>query len=407
MGADYPKNSTAARYNYQQSLLPTTNGMVVVRTVYDGSYRVRWGACAKKRSTLALRSEIVFLHGRMDSITHGALGIAVALLIAPPELRKKAALAGLIAAELPDMDVFLFSQGDPLFTLQIHRHFTHALVAIPFLAVLGVILANFLRLLCRRSGVWRGMWLPALAAAATHGFCDTWTSYGTHLLWPFSQRRESWDLISVIDPLLTLPLLAGAIMGWLRGRWLPAASGLAWVGVYLALCFVQQHRAKEAVAAAAALRGHGAERLTVKPSFGNIMVWRGLYVHDGICHVICVRPGITGGVRLLGTSSAPLLDPEHPAPPLDSLPVDSVQANDVRRFQHFSDEWMGVHPQHPGVIGDLRYAKRPDLIDPLWGIALDPAQPGQHVKLVYFRDLSDGTMSQLWQMVLGNGVSAP
>ena len=59
----------------------------------------------------------------MDTITHGALGIAVALLVAPEGLRKKAALAGLIAAELPDTDVFLFSPGDPLFTLQIHRHF--------------------------------------------------------------------------------------------------------------------------------------------------------------------------------------------------------------------------------------------------------------------------------------------
>ncbi len=343
----------------------------------------------------------------MDSVTHGALGIVVALLVAPAEVRRKAALAGLIAASLPDADVFLFSPGDPLFTLQIHRHFTHALVAIPFIAVLGVVLANFLRLVCRRPGVWRGMWLPALAAAGTHGLCDTWTSYGTHLLWPFSERRESWDLISVIDPLLTLPLLAGAIMGWLRGRRLPAVIALTWVCAYLSLCLIQQQRAKEAVIARAAMVGHVAERLTVKPSFGNIMVWRGLYVHDGICEVVCVRPGITDGVSLLGTASAPLLDPENPVPPLSSLPTDSVQANDVRRFQHFSDDWMGVHPEHPGVIGDLRYAKRPDLISPLWGIVLEPAQPAQHVKLIYFRDLSDGTMSQLWQMVVGNWSGQP
>ncbi len=337
----------------------------------------------------------------MDTITHGSLGIAAALLLAPPGLRKKAALAGLIAAELPDADVFLFSPGDPLFTLQMHRHFTHALVAIPFLAVLGVVLANLLRLIFRRARVWRGMWLPALAAAATHGLCDTWTSYGTHLLWPFTDRRESWDLISVIDPLLTLPLFAGAVLGWWRGRRRPAAAGLVWVCAYLSLCLVQQHRAREGVQAWAAQQGHMAERLTVKPSFGNIMVWRGLYVNDGICQVVCVRPGITDGVRVLGTASAELLDPDHPVPPLTALPPDSVQAKDVRRFQHFSDDWLGMHPLHPNVIGDLRYATRPDLINPLWGIALNPEQPSQHVKLTYFRDLDDGAMAQLWQMIAG------
>ena len=337
----------------------------------------------------------------MDTITHGALGIAMALLVAPEGLRKKAALAGLIAAELPDADVFLFSPDDPLFTLQIHRHFTHALVAIPFLAVLGVVLANLLRLACRRAGVWRGMWLPALAAAATHGLCDTWTSYGTHLLWPFSDRRESWDLISVIDPLLTLPLLAGAVLGWWRGRKRPAAAGLAWVCVYLSLCLVQQHRAREGVQAWAAHQGHAVDRLTVKPSFGNIMVWRGLYVREKNCQVVCIRPGITEGARVLGTATAALLDPDHPVPPLTALPPDSLQMNDVRRFQHFSDNWMGLHPQHPNVIGDLRYATRPDLINPLWGITLEREKPSQHVKFSYFRDLSDGAMAQLWHMIAG------
>src|SRR5688500_17064996 len=76
----------------------------------------------------------------MDNLTHGALGIAAALLAAPAGMRKKAALGGLIAAELPDFDVFFFSRSDPLFSLQIHRHFTHSLVMIPVLAVLGVVL---------------------------------------------------------------------------------------------------------------------------------------------------------------------------------------------------------------------------------------------------------------------------
>jgi inner membrane protein len=337
----------------------------------------------------------------MDNITHASLGILAAILTAPAELRKKAALAGLIAAELPDLDSFIFSPGDPLFGLQMHRHFSHALIMIPVLGLLGVLLANGLRKLFRRPAQWRGMWLPAMVAAATHGFCDVWTSYGTHLLWPFTDRRDSWDLISVVDPLMTLPLLVCAILAWKRGRRRPAWAGCAWMVFYLLLCAGQHHRAEMAVREWAAEHHHSPERLTVKPSLANILVWRGLYVHDGICQVVCVRPGLTGGTRVLGTSSAPLLDPDHPAPPLDALPADSVAMSDVRRFRHFSDDWMGRHPDQPNVIGDLRYAMRPDLVSPLWGIEVDPAEPGHHVKLAYFRRADEASWGALWRMITG------
>ncbi len=337
----------------------------------------------------------------MDNITHGALGIVAALLVARTGDRKKAALAGLIAAELPDTDIFIMSPSDPLFALQMHRYFTHSLVMIPVIAVLGVLLANGLRRLFRRQAVWRGMWLPAAAAVATHGFCDTWTSYGTHMLWPFSERRETWDLISVIDPIMTLPLLTFAVMAWRRGSRKTAAYGAAWVAFYLGLCGLQSHRARLAVEQWAHDHGHVPARLTVKPSFANILVWRGLYVHDGLCEVVCVRPGITENTRVLGTDQAPLLDPDHPAPPLDRLPAGSVQAADVRRFQHFSDGWLGVHPDHPDVVGDLRYATRPDLISPLWGIQLDPGNADRHVRLRTFRDVTDQGFGDLWRMITG------
>jgi inner membrane protein len=339
----------------------------------------------------------------MDNLTHGTLGIIAALLTAPPELRRKAALAGFIAAELPDADVFIISPADPLFGLQMHRHFTHSLVMIPFLAVLGVVLANALRRVFRRSAVWRGLWLPAAAAAATHGLCDTWTSYGTHLLWPFTERRESWDLISVIDPLMTLPLAVLAVLAWRRASAVLASCGAVWVCVYLSCCVIQQHRARVAVDAFAAEMGHEARRLTVKPSFGNIMVWRGLYLHGGDCHVVCVRPGLSGGVALLGTVRAPLLEMDKLPPPLDKVPPGSVLAQDIGRFSHFSDGWLGLHPEHPHVIGDLRYATRPDQISPLWGIATDPARTDRHVKFETFRRTGGTSWGALWRMVTGQG----
>jgi inner membrane protein len=106
-------------------------------------------------------------------------------------------------------------------------------------------------------------------------------------------------------------------------------------------------------------------------------------------------------MRILGTSGAMLLDPDRPAPPIDALPPGSVQARDVRRFRQFSGNLMGVHPKHPDVVGDLRYASRPDLIDPLWGIVVNAARADRHVKLAFFRDPGDGSAQWLWRRVLG------
>ena len=62
----------------------------------------------------------------MDNLTHGLLGMAVAVCIAPRESCRQAAWVGFLAGEFPDLDVFLRSVNDPLFGLAMHRHFTHS-----------------------------------------------------------------------------------------------------------------------------------------------------------------------------------------------------------------------------------------------------------------------------------------
>ena len=42
---------------------------------------------------------------------------------------------------------------------------------------------------------------------STHGLLDACTSYGTQLFWPFSNERISWNNISIVDPLFTIPVL--------------------------------------------------------------------------------------------------------------------------------------------------------------------------------------------------------
>ena len=63
---------------------------------------------------------------------------------------------------------------------------------------------------------------------ATHALLDTCTTYGTQLLWPFTDARFAWNTVSVVDPMFTLPVgILVAISVWKR-RALFARCALAW-----------------------------------------------------------------------------------------------------------------------------------------------------------------------------------
>lgn len=329
----------------------------------------------------------------MDNLTHGLLGMAVAVCVVPRESCRQAAVVGFLAGEFPDLDVLLRSESDPLFALEMHRHFTHSLLMAP---VIGAAMA-WLVILWQR---WRqqayarkALILAGVMAALSHGLCDVWTSYGTRWYWPFADTRVAWDLISVIDPLFTVPLLLLVCLAIIRRKRTWAAGALLWAMFYLSCCFLQQQRVRHEALAEALRSGHEPQRLTVKPSFGNIVVWRALYEDRGEAHVMCYRA--TGDLKLLGKSRATLVKPTD----LREIAPGSVLAGDVERFAHFSDDWLGWHPQQPQVLGDLRYAMRPDAVSPLWGIVVDASQPDAHAPFATFRRTRDESWQVLWQMV--------
>ena len=87
------------------------------------------------------------------------------------------------------------------------------------------------------------IWLLCALGYTTHGILDAATSYGTFLLWPFSDERFAFNVISVIDPLFTVPVASLVMVGVLRkdGRW--ARGALGWAVLYLALGAWQHHAA--------------------------------------------------------------------------------------------------------------------------------------------------------------------
>ena len=302
----------------------------------------------------------------MDPVSQGALGAALAQSGGNGRKLTAIGVCGALAGMAPDLDVLIRSSTDPLLFLDYHRQFTHSLLFIPLGAFL---VALPLMWLLRRTLSRAQVYLACLLGFATHGLLDACTSYGTQLLWPFSDLRIAWNLVPVVDPLFTVPLLVAVIAAaWRRDKRF-AFIGIAWALLFVLAGWIQHQRANEAAGALAATRGHGPERLTVKPSFGNIVLWKSIYTHEGRYFVDALHAA--RAIRWCGGSSADALDIGRDLPNLDP---GSQQYRDLERFRWFSDDFLS-YGKADRSINDIRYSLVPDEIAPLWGIRLNPDAP--------------------------------
>jgi len=347
----------------------------------------------------------------MDPFSHGITGALLAQTAARPQHLRTAAAAGAIGAMLVDLDILIRSGSDPLLNLDFHRHFTHSLVFIP---VGGLLAALVLWPLMQRAHWHRGLleavafrrlWLFGTLGCATAGLLDAATSYGTHLLWPFSDARTAWSVISVIDPIYTL-LGAAALVYVLRTRQPAAArAGVILLLAWLGLGWLQQHRASQALEAVAAERGHSVERRVVKPSFANLLLWRGLYEYDGHFYVDAYRAGPFSAVRLYPGGVEPAATPEMITNAVNPQgTVHEALLRDIDRFAGFSDNYLTLQalPGETGalLLGDIRFAMLPHRVDPLWGLVVRPdAEPT--VEFRNFRQFSSEDRDQFLTMLLG------
>ena len=333
----------------------------------------------------------------MDIVTQGLLGAVVAQSVARREQQRIAALIGGLSGLLADADILIRSSTDPLLTLEFHRHFSHALLFVPIGALIAALPLWWL--LRRRIG-FGATYLFAFAGYSLSGVLDAFTSYGTQLFWPLSDARIALNLIAVVDPVFSLALLLALVTAAVRRSPLAARLGLLFAAGYLLLAGVQQHRAETVAIQLAAGRNHPVERLLVKPTLGNLLLWRVVYQSEGRFHVAAVRVGLGEAVIYPG-ASLPRLLPERDLP---GLRRDTETFRDIQRFAHFSDDYLARHPQQPLVIGDVRYSMSPDGVVPLWGIGFDPARQDQHVSYRFFRDSSAADRARSWAMLMGRPV---
>lgn len=325
----------------------------------------------------------------MDPLSQAVVGATFSQSLSRIKASQKMAfVAGALSGMAADIDVFFRSENDPLLFLEFHRQFTHSLLFIP---VGGLICAILLFPFVRRKIHFRSIFGLATLGYASHGLLDACTSYGTQLFWPFSDLRVAWDIISIIDPLFTLPILALVIAGFMRGKAVYSRAGLVYGLMYLAVGQIQHGRAVDALEMLADQRGHVVAKVIAKPTFANLYIWKLIYESEGRYFVDAVKVGATTKY-ITGESISSVANVEQ------SL-LSTVQLHDVERFRWFSGGYIARDPADPLVFVDIRYSLLPNRIEPLWGIRLKPSDPEQHVEYLISRNFTTEKRLQFFSML--------
>ena len=320
----------------------------------------------------------------MDPLSQGVLGATFSQAFSKKHHIIAASAMGFLAGLTPDLDVFIASPEDPLLFLKYHRQFTHSLIFIP---IGGFICACvFYWLFAKRLGMsFKQSYVYSTLGYATHGLLDTCTSYGTQLLWPFTDARFAWNTISIIDPIFTVPIVLMILIALFRRSLSWARACIIWVVFYQGLGWYQNQRVADYAWQLAEQRGHEPIRLVARPSFANILLWKAMYEVDTGFYTDGVRAGKE--LRLYEGEYIAKLNVQRDFPWLDK---DSQQAKDLERFTWFSDGYVSIDPHNSSRVIDARYSLLPNEIQGLWGIVLSPnAAKNEHVKYSSVRNVTD------------------
>ena len=329
----------------------------------------------------------------MDPVTQGAFGAIFAQTISNKKNILFGSIVGCCAGLAPDLDIFIRSTSDPLLKLEYHRQFTHSLIFIPIGAL---IVTFFSRILFKKYLSWGETYFFSVLGFATHGLLDACTSYGTQLLWPFSDERISWNYISVVDPFLTIPLILAIIFAIIMKNKYITLFGILYVLLYLTFGAIQENRAQSVGKFIANLRGHESKDLTVKPSLGNLFLWKTIYENDGFYNVDAVRlffkPEYCQGTRIKKLNFFN---------DFSELDVKSQQYKDIKRFDWFSQGYLGK-VKEKNIITDVRYSAVPNEVDGLWGIRINlNKHSSSHVDWVVNRSNYMDKWTRFFDLLLG------
>lgn len=317
----------------------------------------------------------------MDPFTQAILGGGSATAFANKKDIRFATFCGMIGGLVPDLDILIRSSEDTLLFIEYHRHFSHSIFFAP---VGSLIVSIFIYLLfIKKKKSFKKIYFFSILGFLTHGLLDSFTSYGTMLFWPFSEERVAYNIISIIDPLFTIPLLIFLIASNVYKSNLFTRIGLLVCCFYLSMGLFINKKVETFVYQIAKNRGHKISRILLNPTFGNIILWRTIYKSDKYYYVDAVytpffkRPKIKKGLKVNVINK----DTVFP-----SIKANTKQRKDINRFSKFSNDFIYIHPNFDNIIADLRYGTLPYDSLSMWGIMVKPEEQDQHVEFKNLRD---------------------
>jgi inner membrane protein len=137
----------------------------------------------------------------MDNLTHSLVAVALSRS-GLRRLTPHATLLLLISSNLPDIDILALGGGQ-LTDLEIHRGYTHALIAIPLLAIISVLLTAVIGEERIRYGA---AFFIGCAGLGSHLLLDWTSSFGIRALLPFSSKWFYLDLNGFYDGVILTAL---------------------------------------------------------------------------------------------------------------------------------------------------------------------------------------------------------
>lgn len=297
----------------------------------------------------------------MDPITQGALGAACAQSVLYPKDKRNAWVVGAISGMAADLDLVIRSNTDPLLSIIYHRQFTHSLIFIPIGALL-VALALYPFKRFRMS--WGLTFYAALIGYATHGLIDMCTSYGTVYFWPFSNQRIAWDVISIIDPFFTIPLIAGVVWTQVFGNRRGVLVGLLTASIVLSFGVWQHQSAIGAMEHYAKAKQLPLKHVRTFPNLASSSFWRGAAMYDGKILLADIYTPLNGSPKLSNIR----VFSQYKEIDLPTFVKESkLLSRDYKVFNWFSDDYVVATSQRPLVLIDVRYLWGEPPVA-LWGI---------------------------------------
>jgi inner membrane protein len=282
----------------------------------------------------------------MDSLTQVVLGGAVGYAVLGNKVGRKAAIYGAILGTLPDLDVFLPYAGEvEAFTY--HRGFSHSilvhLLISPFIMWL-IIKCHQATAIYKK----RWFWLVFLCLS-THGILDSFTVYGTQLLWPITEYPFAVSNLFIIDPMYTLFLLFAFIVIFLPSVKPTSVSkinhfALVVSSLYICWSLAAKFYIDKKVETALNDRQIKAHHYLSTPAPFSTLLWRVLVMSDDQYY--------EGYVSVFDSASDVSLDAYHSS---DYLLTNIKDEWDVQRLQWFTKGFYSVKKEEQNIIlSDLR-----------------------------------------------------